>query len=145
MNIQIEPESYSDGSNGSDMSDGSNEFDKNILDEFKNTIEGFQPAIEEIAGKIQEIQNKLEDHGSNWFTQKVQPNSSLKNFWKFYNLPEILEFNTLLSTILSNTESFDMKERTITFRDDDLKFFGSKTITVFDFIPQLVQGLRFLE
>lgn len=127
--------------------DSSNEdnLDENILDEFKTVIEGFEPAIEEIGERIQRIQNALENYETNWFTQEVQPISpGLIQFWKFYNLSS-LEFKTLLSKLLGIAKT-DLAKRTITFREEDMKFFeGFKNGgTIFDFIPYLVQSIRFI-
>ena len=139
MNITMNSESESSGS--SDDFD----LDENILDEFKTVIEGFEPAIEEIGERIQKIQNTLENHEANWFTQEVQPISpGLVQFWKFYNLSGSLEFKTLLSKILEIAKT-DLEKRTITFREDVNFFEGFKNGgTIFDFIPYLVQSIKFL-
>ena len=129
----------------SSISQSSEEFsDENVLDEFLTTIEGFQPTVEEITNKVAIIKKQIEAHGITWFTQQVRPSSpTLEEFWKFYSLPESLEFKELLSRIFEIAE-LDLASRSITFQEKDQKFFkGLKTIKLFDLIPYLSRSLHF--
>ena len=56
-----------------------------------------------------------------------------------------LEFKTLLSKLLGIAKT-DLAKRTITFQEEDMKFFeGFKNGgTIFDFIPYLVRNIKFL-
>lgn len=127
------------------IAQSSEEFsDENILDEFLTTIEGFQPTVEEITKKVASLKKQIEAHGITWFTQQVRPSSpALNEFWKFYSLPESLEFKELLSRIFEIAE-LDLASRSLTFQEKDQKFFkGLKTIKLFDLIPYLTRGLHF--